>query len=189
MVYTIKENENMEFAYDLANIILKQQKPPLFLCVGSNKIVADSLGCITGELLYRYYNINNIVIGNIYNPIISTNIESTLNKIKETYHNNSIIVIDSSVGHIEDLYKIKLNNFGLQINYQNNNKLIGDASISSVCYVKGINGLLILKSEEKKLVFKVANYIAWHIKLALEICEKINKNLVKNENGAKMKIF
>ena len=46
----------------------------MFLCVGSNKIVADSLGCITGELLYRYYNINNIVIGNSKNATINCSI-------------------------------------------------------------------------------------------------------------------
>ena len=178
MIYNIYNDNNQEFEYDLANMILKKNKPPLFLCVGSNKIVADSLGAITGELLKNHYNIDNIVIGDMTSPIISSNLSSTIEKLNCKYFNHTIIVIDSTIGELKDMYHVKLNNYGLPISYQTNKKFVGDISISSVCYVKGINGLLILNSEEKKFVFETANYIAHRIKLAIDICKKLNYKLV-----------
>lgn len=179
MTYNIdSEKLGIEFEYDLANMILKKGNPLLFLCLGSNKIVSDSLGALTGELLKNYYHIDATVIGDMHRPIISKNLEPTLQHIKEKYYNHTIIVIDSTIGRLDDMYRMKLNNFGLQVSCLQNQKFLGDISISSVTYVKGINGLLLLNSEEKKYIFKIANYIAHHIKNALQICRRLNQKSV-----------
>lgn len=175
-MYNINQSsQKREFEYDLANMILKKGKPVVFLCVGSNKIVADSLGALTGELLKKHYHISSPVLGSMTHPIISKNLNTTLNDIKTKYYNHTIIVIDSSVGKFQNLYNVRLNNFGLNVSYQNSNSFVGDISISSVTYSKGINNLLILKSEEKKEVFKVANFIASGIYNSLKIIDKFSK--------------
>lgn len=164
-----------EFIYDLANLILKQNKPVLFLCVGSNKIVCDSLGALVGELLQKYYKINEVVIGNMTHPIIYKNLNKTLNYITSKYYNYCIIVIDASIGSLENLYTVKLNNFGLQIAYPLNKKLIGSISISSVTYIKGLNNLILTPTEQQRNIFSVANSIAHSIKMALELCSNVTK--------------
>lgn len=178
MYYTLfnHEKNNKKFSYDLANMILELEKPPIFLCVGSNKIVDDSLGALTGELLSHYYKIPSKVFGNLTCPQVGNNLQNTLIKIKSEYYNNTIIVVDSSIGKLNNLYDVSLNCCSLNIDCLNSNKIVGDISISSVTYVKGINDLLFQNSEKKKCVFKLANFIASGIYNALNLCEKIKNH-------------
>jgi putative sporulation protein YyaC len=176
MIYNLFNNNiKKEFIYDLSNIIIKKDSPILFLCVGSNKFASDSLGALVGELLKNYYKINEIVIGNMTHPIIAKNLNRTLNLIKEKYSNYRVIVVDASVGTLNNLYNVKLNNFGLQIAHQVNQNLIGDISISCTTYIKGLNGLIITPMEQKRNIFFVANCIAHSIKTALDLCKNIAK--------------
>ena len=178
MFYTLNNYHinSKRFSFDLANMILEYNKPPIFLCVGSNKIVDDSLGALCGELLKNYYKIDAQVFGDLKCPMINNNLKNVLQKIKLDFNKHCVVVIDSSIGRLEHLYDISLNYKGLVINCLQNNKIVGDIGISSVTYLNGINELLLQKTEKKRCVFKVANFVASGIYNALKLCKQANLN-------------
>lgn len=179
MYYSLenKNNSLKNFEYELANMFIENNKPPLFLCVGNSKIVDDSLGAIVGTLLKDYYKINSPVLGNHKHSLFGTSLNHALTLLKTKYYNYNIVVIDASIGSLDNLYNISLNPFGINIDCLKSNKIVGNISISSVTYVGKITNLILLNSEKKKYVFEVANYIACGIYNAL----KIYKNLTEKE--------
>lgn len=180
-MYYCLENKNKSiknFSFDLANMLIKNNKPPLFLCVGNGKIVDDSLGAIVGTLLKQYYKISYPVIGDFKNSLYGTSLKDSLYLIKTKYYNYNVVVIDASIGSLNNLYNIRLNPFGLNIDCLKSNKYVGDISISSVTYAGKITNLILLNSEKKKYVFKVANFIACGIYNALKIYENLTEKEV-----------
>ncbi len=179
MYYSLKDkNKSLyKFSYDLANMLIENELPPLFLCVGNSKIIDDSLGAIVGTLLKGYYKIENPVLGNHKNPLYGISLKKTLDLLKTKYFNYNIVVIDASIGNLSNLYDISLNPFGINIDCLKSNKFVGNISISSVTFVGKITNSILLNSEKKKCVFDVSNFIACGVYNAL----KIYKNLTKKE--------
>ena len=177
MKYSINnfESNNREFAYDLANIIIKRNKPILFLCIGSNKIVWDSIGSITGHLLKNYYQINSTVVGDTSQPVVSKNLHQTIANIKTEYYDHTIIVVDSAISSLVNLYTINLNNFGLYADSLNTKIFIGDVSISCNTWLHGMHRYLITPAHEKQMVFRLSNFISSGIYKALKIVEKYHQ--------------
>ena len=190
MNYTLNnfEKSNREFSYDLANILLKKEKPLLILCVGSNKIVWDSIGSITGQLLKQYYKVDITILGDMNFPITHKNIENTLNTIHTKYFDYNILIIDSTIATIENLYNINLNNHGLYIDSLSAKRYIGDISISSNTWLYGLHKFIITPTLEKQTVFRIANFIACGIFNALKIVNKIKNFEQKYSNYKKSKI-
>lgn len=176
MYYNLdSKHSSKNFSFELANLILESGKSPVFVCIGSNKIVDDSLGAITGELLKKYYKINASVFGMIDSPLVGNNLKQKLQKIKSENMDKLVVVIDACVGRLEHLYDITLNKCSINIDYQNLNLKIGDVSISAITYVKGINSLLLLPIEKKRSVFKCALFIATSIFNALNMVDNLNE--------------
>lgn len=73
----------------------------VFICIGSTKIVGDSLGPVTGSFLKdKYFNKNNIIIyGDLEEQIDFYNVDIIFDEINRKYNNDCIkIVIDSALG-------------------------------------------------------------------------------------------
>ena len=70
---------------NLSGILRKElynKNNKVFLCIGTNKCIGDSLGPKIGEILNeKLYNNNIYVIGNLRENINYSNIFNTLNKI------------------------------------------------------------------------------------------------------------
>ncbi len=69
-------------------------KPPVFLCIGSDKIVGDSLAPIVAENLRRndcpYY-----IYGGLNAPITATNCEFAYSFIRAVHQTSQIVLLDS----------------------------------------------------------------------------------------------
>ena len=81
----------------------------IFICVGSNKIIGDSLGPMVGNKLKTKLNTKVNVWGTLENPVNYMNIEKTWKNIKDKYKNPCIISIDSAMGKNADVGKILVN--------------------------------------------------------------------------------
>ena len=67
----------------LVNSLFKYKDKPVFLCVGTDKVVGDSIGAIVGEILTNNDSISGYIYGNLEHNITATNISDTIFKIKK----------------------------------------------------------------------------------------------------------
>ena len=67
-------------AMNIVNELLCSENKPVFLCVGSDKVLGDCVGAYTGELLSKKYHINAFVYGNLDNSVNANNLEKTIQK-------------------------------------------------------------------------------------------------------------
>lgn len=148
------------------------------LCVGSNKCVGDSLGCVVGSLLKSKYKIPNFCYGDINCNVDRVNIRHYLNIINKYHFNKKVIVIDSAVGSVIDVGSVKVRYGGIMPRsaIDNTFDVVGDVAITGVVS-SGINVEVGLMSVKHLDIMKMAEIIAGAI--------YEYRRLVKNLNNVK----
>lgn len=121
--------------------IQKYNKPfsqVVFLCVGTDKVIGDSIGPLVGsklQELFRNYNIFNInIYGSLKDNVNYINIQNIMNKINKHHKDACIIVIDSALSRKGNIGKIFVSNKATVLGKGlNKNKVeVGDISIKAV---------------------------------------------------------
>ena len=104
----------------------------IFFCIGTDRVIGDSLGPIIGSLLIDRFG-RDKVCGDLYNNITFENIEEKINEIKINNKKTYIVAIDAALSTDENIGKIFIDdgiNFGNCLG-KNINK-IGDLGIKVV---------------------------------------------------------
>ncbi|MBR1540905.1 MAG: spore protease YyaC [Clostridia bacterium] len=86
----------------------------IFFCIGTDRVIGDSLGPIIGSLLIDKFG-SEVVYGDLFNNVTYENIISTLDKINTKYENPYIVAIDAALSSSENIGKIFVDdgiNFG-----------------------------------------------------------------------------
>lgn len=89
-------NNIKDFALEIYNQLTGEDLP-VFLCVGSDKVVADSLAPIVAEMLVHKYNVPAYVYGGLEYNINATNLSLVTNYIECTHPRSQIILIDATL--------------------------------------------------------------------------------------------
>jgi len=84
----------------------------VFFCIGTDRVIGDSLGPITGSLLVDKFG-KDIVYGDLFNNVTYENIKSTLDNINTKYENPFIVAIDAALSTKENIGKIFIDNNGI----------------------------------------------------------------------------
>ena len=118
--------------------------PPVIVCIGSDLAIGDSLGPITGTLIYRKFNnFPAYIYGTLRSPVTAKEIKYITKFLRQTHPNSKIIAIDAAVGEDSDIGLIKISDGPLRPGSGANKRLhaIGDVSIlgiiakkSTFCY-------------------------------------------------------
>lgn len=110
------EKIKQDFIEQLSKYLYEERKKYfeiVFLCIGTDRIIGDSLGPLVGTMLQEKlekYNIFNITIyGNLKENICYTNIKDTLKIINQKHKNTCIIVVDAALSHEDNIGKIFIN--------------------------------------------------------------------------------
>ncbi|WP_394927264.1 spore protease YyaC [uncultured Robinsoniella sp.] len=74
------------------------QAPPVFVCIGSDRVTGDSLGPLIGSRLKKQLGRHFAVYGTLDSPIHALNLDEAILNIKKRHSNNTIIAIDASLG-------------------------------------------------------------------------------------------
>lgn len=81
---------------------------PVVLCLGTNKVLDDSLGPMVGSMLKKM-NYEGFVYGTMDAPITSQNLRQALLFLRATHKNKKILIVDASTtSHLERIGKIVL---------------------------------------------------------------------------------
>lgn len=137
---------------------------PVFLCVGSDKVIADSLAPIVGEILVHKYNVPAYVYGGLDYNINATNLAFVTNYVECEHPRSQIILIDATLS--DNVGKVIVTNGS----FAGLGKIlpirkIGNFSILGVVGKKGRN--FALNTTRLQLVKTLAHFIAKGIAMAL----------------------
>lgn len=161
MKYIVNEKNKINLAFDLAKEMVVNNLEPLFLCVGTDKVISDSVAPIVATLLKHKYKITSKVIGDLIYNINAHNLKKAVTEIKEKYPKNTIILIDSTIGNIEDLGDVIFKKGGSIAGGLNGHKeKVGDYSILGISSCYGVTNKTLLNGTRLSLILKMANFIA-----------------------------
>ena len=104
----------------------------IFFCIGTDRVIGDSLGPIIGSLLVDRFG-KDRVYGDLYNNVTYENIEDKINEIKSKNKNPYIVAVDAALSTNENIGKIFVDdgiNFGNSLGRSFNK--IGDVGVKVV---------------------------------------------------------
>lgn len=97
--------ETPDFELDCA--LLSLGSVPVILCIGSDRVTGDCLGPITGQMLVEL-GVNAFVYGTLDKPVTALNLRDCISHIKSVHQDKKVLAIDSSVGKLSDVGKIRV---------------------------------------------------------------------------------
>ncbi|MDO4298764.1 MAG: spore protease YyaC [Lachnospiraceae bacterium] len=155
--------------------LLKQQNsndlPPIILCIGTDRIIGDSLGPIVGSSLSRT-GLHSYVYGTLECPVHALNLSETLAHIKKKHPGNTLIAVDASLGSKSHIGSVTVRNGGLHpgAGVRKNLNLTGDISVTGVTNTDDSYPWLSLQTARLSTVVRMADCISDGILEACKIC-------------------
>lgn len=163
------------FIYKLLRKELSNKYTKVFLCVGTNKCIGDSLGPCVGEILSNKIKSNDIrIIGTLNNNINSCNINRVINHVNNSINNPYFIIIDSALSKEEFIGEIIIERKSMKVGEALNkkHKLIGNISIKGIVGKNdesNIRNFINLNNVSKEMINDLSYKIANPILKALEV--------------------
>ena len=111
-----------DLSKDYSNVII--------LCIGTKRIVGDSVGPLIGENIKYLENEYIKIYGALENTINFNNAQNILTEIYKKFENPYIITIDAALGNKENMGQVVLNKGYIKI---------GKALEKSICFYSNLN--------------------------------------------------
>lgn len=145
----------------------------VFLCIGTDKCIGDSLGPIVGDMLSKMMN-GLIVYGTLKYPVHAINLEENILNIKMKHPYSNIIAVDACLGDKESIGKISVKKSPVYPGKGVGKVLppIGDISIIGIIDVYDI---VPVHNTRLGFVFEMAEVIALSLQKALYLKRSIKK--------------
>lgn len=142
--------------------------PPVFVCIGSDRVTGDSLGPLVGTTLYHSADFPFPVYGTLHQPIHALNLDTTVSMIKYRHPGCPIVAIDASLGTRRHQQYITICKGSLQPGAGVDKDLIevGDIAITGIINVSGRYSQTALQNTRLANVMSLANSICQGILLA-----------------------
>ena len=150
---------------------LANGKPPVYMCIGTEKVFSDSLGPRVGTLLNLAMYQPTFVYGLVEQNITAENLCKSYEFIKTMHPDSPIVVVDAGVGEASQLGRVQLCDGGILPGAATNKNLpeIGDVGIVGIVAERGMGDFYTLNSTKDKLVGDVAQFIAEAILVASQL--------------------
>lgn len=160
---------------------IKNNRPIIILCIGTDRSTGDSLGPLVGEKL-RFLIRNNVVLyGNLQFPVHAKNLSDVINEINSSYTNPFIIAIDACLGSIQNVGRIIIEKKALYPGSAMNKDLppVGDLSITGIVNISGTLEFMVLQNTRLYVVMQLADIIS----------KGIYHSLIKTMGGKKKPLY
>ena len=137
-------------------------RPVVFVCIGTDRSTGDSLGPLIGTLLVEK-NIHPFhIYGSLANPIHALNLADKLSEIKSIHKNPFIIGIDACLGRLKSVGIIQIGMGPVKPGSGVNKELpaVGDIHITGIVNVSGFMEYFVLQNTRLHLIMEMAKTIA-----------------------------
>lgn len=154
-------------------------KKPIFICIGSDLVLGDSLGPLVGTLLKKK-KVSSYVYGTLNYPITAKEVEYAKKYLKTMHPNSISIAIDAAVGETDDIGLIRVINRGLKpgLGVEKNLGAVGDISIIGIVSGRSLKNYNLFNLTRLNLVYRMAEQIANGIELYIN--ETQNTEIITN---------
>ena len=148
----------------------KNHLPPVFLCIGSDRVTGDSLGHIIGSrlssLLPEYFSI----YGTLERPVHALNLSDTLHSIYKNHPDRLLIAVDASLGTQKHQGYVTVAHGSLSPGAGVNKTLesAGDISITGIVNINNRFSHLMLQTTRISIVMMLAECISKGICLSCQ---------------------
>ena len=151
-----------EYLYMKLKDILIENRPIIFLCIGTDRATGDSLGPIIGYKLKNIERKNIYIYGSLEYPVHSINLAEVLNKIKTSFINPFIIGIDASLGSVQNIGKVFIEDSPLHPGLALDKDLpeVGEMNIKGVVNISGNLDFMMLQNTRLFVVMSLADCIS-----------------------------
>lgn len=133
---------------------------PVILCIGTDRLIGDSLGPITGSFLLQR-GCPFPVYGTLESPVHALNLHQQCSVIRSNHPGSPILAIDASLGPEHCIGALSLHFGGLHPGLAVNKHLesTGDFSITGITSEDGLHPYLSLQTARLSTVIKMAEEI------------------------------
>lgn len=158
----------------LSSMLSKRLMPmkPIFVCIGSDRLIGDCLGPLIGTQLAKSKNC--IAVGTILEPVHAENLEKTWLKLQN--YEKEIVVIDAALGGTDEVGNIEIWEGSIIPGGAVGNSLpaIGNIAITAVVNEAGQYPFLQLGTTRLSFVFALSQIIAKAILVAIAPIKRAN---------------
>jgi len=142
--------------------ITKCVRPIVVLCIGTDRSTGDSLGPLVGNKLKFLVRNKVHIYGTLECPVHAKNLRETIDEINYSYTNPYIIAIDASLGSLQNIGKIIVEEKPLSPGAAMNKDLpkVGDLSITGVVNISGAFEFMVLQNTRLYTVMMLADAIS-----------------------------
>jgi putative sporulation protein YyaC len=137
--------------------------PPVIVCVGSDLVIGDSLGPITGSMLrYKTQGLNVFIYGTLASPVTAKEIKYIRTLLQNSHPNSQIVTVDAAVGEEGDIGLVKLTDSPLKPGAGAQKKLgsIGDVSALGIVAEKSVANYGLLNTTRLNLVYTMSEILS-----------------------------
>ncbi len=136
-------------------------KRPIFICIGSDLVLGDSLGPLVGTFLKKK-KVQSYVYGTLNFPITAKEVEYARTYLKQMHPDSIAIAIDAAIGDAGDIGLIKVINKGLNpgLGVDKNLGTVGELSIIGVVAEKSLKNYNLFNLTRLNLIYKMSEKIA-----------------------------
>lgn len=133
----------------------------VFLCIGTPKIIGDSLGPRVGNRL-RDRGVEAYVYGTTDRPVTSLNIGDYAEMLHKRHASDIVIVIDATLGKASDIGKIKLTDRGIKPGgaFHPDRDRLGDIGMMVIVGESDSDRLLELRTRDEAFIDMLADRTA-----------------------------
>lgn len=138
-----------------------ESKQPIFVCIGSDLVLGDSLGPLIGTMLKKQ-GARSYIYGTLNYPVTAKEINYARTYLKQMHPNSITIAIDAAVGESDDVGIIRVVDKGLKpgLGVEKNLGSVGDVSIIGVVASKSLQNFNLFNATRLNLIFKMAEKIS-----------------------------
>lgn len=142
--------------------IVKENRPIIFLCIGTDRSTGDSLGPLVGEKLKFLIRDKVFLYGCLEYPVHAKNLCEVLKEINSSYINPYIIAIDACLGSLQNVGKVIIEEKALSPGAAMNKDLplVGNLSITGVVNISGALEFMVLQNTRLYTVMLLAEVIS-----------------------------
>jgi putative sporulation protein YyaC len=159
---------------------------PIILCVGSDLVIGDCLGPITGSMLKeKMKNKSVFVYGDLVHPVTAKEVKYLNEFISKVHPNKKVLVIDAAIGDEGDIGTIKIKNKGLCPGQGTNKKLdfVGNVSIMGIVAEKSVFNYSLMNLTRLNMVYIMADIMSNAVK---SLAENTQNSLFNRLNSEKL---
>ncbi len=162
--------------------VIKENRPIVFLCIGTDRSTGDSLGPLIGDKLRFLVRERIHLYGNLEYPVHAKNLCEVIKEIKLQHINPFIVAIDACLGSLQNIGKVFVEKKPLTPGAAMNKDLpsVGDLSITGIVNISGSLEFMVLQNTRLYTVMCLADVISkgiYHF-----VLKTVGGRKIENEN-------